>query len=355
MLFSQTTNRQTANLEFQIDPWLAHVLRENLPYDRMVVDFLTRQAGPFYQANDNKPEAIAGSTARIFLGMKLECAQCHEDRSGGSWTQDQFWEYAAFFGGGRARQQDSKVLPPNINFPGNRRTVDAKFIDGQPHAWKTSDDPRTVLATWLTAESNPYFARAAVNRMWYAFFGIGLTDPVDFMGIDSNPPSHPELLDELARQFVSHHFDLKYLIRAIAASQTYQRTSARSHESQDDPRSFARMAVRGMTPDQLFDSVQLATGRPDSLPGFMKQFRGNPRFDFIGKFTNSADKRTETQTSILQALYLMNNKFIADARAQPGGALEIIVNANVTRTRRIEELFLATLSRNLRPRRWCAC
>jgi len=342
VIFSQLTNPELANVPFQVDPWLRRALQDNLPYDRLVAELLTQQGQPFYRASENKPEIIAGNAARVFLGVKLECAQCHEDRSGGTWTTDQFWEYAAFFA----------PSAPRISIPVRNRVVEAKFLDGQKPEWKNGNNPREVVARWMTGSANPYFARAAVNRMWHCFFGIGLTDPVDFMGIDDNPPSHPELLDELAHQFAAHKFDLKYLIRAITGTQAYQRTSARSDGSQDDLRLFARMAPRGLSPDQLFDSVLAATDYADNVarPTSQEDGHSNPRGEFIRQFANSADKRTQTQTSILQALYLMNSRFVADALERPGGSLDAIANAaaDVPLTRRIEELYLITLSRKPR-------
>src|SRR5262249_30835518 len=152
------------------------------------------------------------ATSRLFLGIKLECAQCHDDRSGGSWTQPQFWSFAAYFAGidGQGGQASNKR---EIAIPHKKKTVRARFFDGIEPAWKDNDNPRAVLADWLVRADNPFFARAAVNRLWEYFFGTGLTDPVDEQG-DHNPPSHPELLDEMARQFADHGFDLKYMIRA---------------------------------------------------------------------------------------------------------------------------------------------
>jgi hypothetical protein len=346
VIFAQISNRELANLAFNLDPWLRGALKENLPYDRMVVEFLTGQGQPFFRANDNKPEYIAGSAARLFLGVKLECAQCHEDRSGpdgkGYWTRDQFWQYAAFFKPGQ--------LPPKIDIPGARRVIEAQFLDGRKPAWKNGDNPRVVLAQWMTSPNNPYFARAAVNRMWHYFFGIGLTDPVDFMGTADNPPSHPELLDEVARQFAAHNFDIRYLIRAITGTEAYQRTSARSDASQDDLRLFARMGPRGQSAEQLFDSVLQATGQWSRMPAFKEPFyeRTNPTTEFLDKFANGSDKRTGTQTSTLQALYLMNSPFVAKAMECEGGTLESIAGARVSMARRIQELYLTTLSRKPR-------
>ncbi len=363
LLFSQTTNQQFG-FGFQIDPWLRRHLTENTPYDVMVRELLTTpQGASFYQANENKPENIASNTSRLFLGVKLECAQCHDDRSGGDWTRNQFWEYAAFFAnfnqGGNPRGFNQQQLPSGtgatkIKIPDKNEWVEARFLDGRQPEWKTGTPPQTILADWMTSADNPYFARAAVNRMWYYFLGTGLVDPVDVMGIVENPPSHPEILDELAYQFAAHKFDLKYLVRAITGTQAYRLTSVQSHDSQADPRLFARMAVRGLSPEQLFDSVQLATGWIDRTPNNMNRgfgFQPNtPRAQFLSKFANNKDKRTETQTSILQALFLMNSGFMADA-VEKGDCLKTIAGAgaHVPTSRRIEELYIITVSRKPKP------
>ncbi len=114
------------------------------------------------------------------------------------------------------------------------------------------------MTEWLTAADNPWFARAAVNRVWEAFFGIGIIDPIEEPG-DENPPSHPELLNELAQAFIAHDYDLKYLIKSLMLTRAYQRSSRQTDASQADLRNFARMAVRGLSPEQLFDSLAQAT------------------------------------------------------------------------------------------------
>src|SRR5262249_36517000 len=127
--------------------------------------------------------------------------------------------------------------------------------------------------------------------------------------------SHPELLDELARAFVENGYDLKWLIRTITATKAYQLSSRRSSPDQDDPHLFARMHLRGLTPEQLFDSLAAATGYQEGGGGRQAPFAlGNTtRSEFLGKFTNSADRPTEVQTSILQALALMNGQVTATA------------------------------------------
>jgi len=167
-------------------------------------------------------------------------------------------------------------------------------------------------------------------------------------------PSHPELLDLLAKEFADHKFDLKFVIRAIVASKAYQRTSARTHESQDDPTLFARMAIKGLTAEQLFDSVSQATGyqeaRNDLGPFIIGP--GTPRTEFVNKFSQQNEKVTEVQTSILQALALMNGKLIGDAtNLDRSETLAAVADAPFLDTRgRIEALYLASLSRPPKPK-----
>ncbi len=273
----------------------------------------------FYQATELKPENLAAKTSRLFLGVKLECAQCH-DHPFARWSRKQFWEYAAFFSGLKGQngffgQIQEAADRREIKIAGTDKTVQARLLDGSQPAWKTGVSTRITLANWITTSENPFFARAAVNRLWAQFFGIGLVDPVDESG-DKNPPSHPELLDELTQQFVAHQFDLKFLIRAITVSRTYQLTSVGVSSSPEERRLYTRMAIKGLTPEQLFDSLAQATGYRESSrvsqPGFFGLGEPSPRNEFLTRFA-SQDKRTEPQTSILQALLLMNGKFVTDA------------------------------------------
>src|SRR5262249_43289487 len=149
---------------------------------------------------------------------------------------------------------------------------------------------RRVLADWMVAKDNPYFARAAVNRVWAYLFGTGLVEPLDEMVGTDVKASHPELLDELARGFIEHKYDLKWLMRAITSSRAYQRTSRRTDPGQDDPRLFARMHLRGLSAEQLFDSLAVATGYLEAQPGGMGVYGpANVRGEFLGKFANAAD------------------------------------------------------------------
>jgi len=371
-----------ANNNFQVrlqqpgfEAWVKQKVAANAGYDVMARDLLTTPLGgqglpfffggndapnalAFYVAKEFKPENLAASTARVFLGVNVECAQCH-NHPFAEWKREQFWGFAAFFAGIKSRRAGDLLVPDRevadrreLMIPGTERMAQATFLDGTEPVWRSKTTSRAALADWMTAADNPYFARAAVNRLWAYFFGTGLIDPVDEMVGGERRASHPELLDLLAREFAGHRFDVKFLIRSIAASRTYQRTSAATRQSQNDRTLFARMPLRGLTAEQVFDSVATATGYRDSGGGddlLSAIFGGNrsARSEFLTRFANQSERTTESQTSILQALSLMNGKVVADATSlERSETLGAVVDAPFASTEeRIETLYLAALSR----------
>jgi hypothetical protein len=361
-----------------MERWLLQQFGENAPWDRVVRDLVTfpmpdpnnqmsinniyngngkPEPMAFYIAKEGKPEEMAAHISRLFLGVRIECAQCH-DHPFGKWKREEFWGQAAFFAGVRKpRGADqfydfrfSEVFDRReLAIPNTERVAQARFLDGQEPRWKFKTSARVTLAEWMTAPENPFFARAAVNRLWAQFFGIGLVDPVDDMN-DTHPASHPELLDELAREFVAHKFDLKHIIRAITLSQTYQQSS-RTGPAPGELRLYARMPVKGLTADQVYDSLLMATGTRDQMNRQNRIYNFNgPRMDIMEKFA-SQERPTDYQTSIPQVLTLMNNKFIATACHPDRGPILGAVNAAsfMSTEGKIETLFLAVLSRKPRP------
>jgi hypothetical protein len=375
-LLSPASVPEVRFLGSRLEVWLRPRLQRNEPYDRLVRELLTQSiegagrpgrgmggmqvdfnALAFYQANELKPENLAASTARLFLGIRLECAQCH-NHPFTHWKREQFWEMAAFFSGVRQRNplagafsdgQENAELH-EIEIPGTNKTVQARLLNGKPIAWKDNKEPRRLLAEWVTARDNPYFARMAANRLWAHFLGMGLVDPVDDFN-DANLPSHPQLLDELAAALADHGFDTTFLIRAITASRAYQRTSAVTEPSQNDSHLFARMALKGLTAEQLYDSLAAATGFEEPPPGPIYNPLGQSRDRFLAQFAHPADRRTEQTTSILQALALMNGDIVGSATSLDRSAtLAALVDAPFLDNRqRLEALFLAALARPPRP------
>jgi hypothetical protein len=347
-----------------LEGWLRKQVKANTPYDRLARGLLTDpQAVGFFLANENKPENLASRTSRLLLGVKLECAQCHDDRSGGKWKRTQFWEFAAFFAGLRQEQGPDVVVAPRrqkegparIQVSGSNKSVQTRFPDDSKPDWRRGLTPRQALAEWITHPDNPWFARAAVNRLWHYFFGVGLIEPMDGLGNADNLPSHPQLLDELVRQFVAHDFDVKYLIRAITGCQTYQRSSKLTHAGQADPRRFARAATRALTPEQLYDSLLLATGyhRQPATDGARQRQRAMAaRAEFLAQFDDPTSQPADFQASMQQALMMMNGKIIEEAtRTSRSATVAAVIENKRPRplARRIEDLYRVTLSRNPRP------
>ena len=368
-------NFQVRLQQGSFESWLKKQVAKNAGYDQMVRDLLTApigagglnpaaflgggepNPGTYYLAKEYKPENLAASTARVFLGISVECAQCHHHPFA-DWKREQFWGFAAFFSGVKSQRLMDFLLPSKeetekheLAMPGTDKVLQAKFLDGVEPKWKPETSGRAALAEWVTSPSNPYFARAAVNRTWAYFFGTGLVEPVDEMVGGGGKASHPELLDLLAKEFADNKFDLKFLIRAITATKAYQLSSASPSKSKDDLTLFARMPLRGLTAEQLFDSVALATGYRDSGGGddlFSGLLGGarSARSEFVTKFA-PAERPVDAQSSILQALTLMNGKVIADATSmQRSETLTAIAGAPfASAEERVEALYLATLSR----------
>jgi hypothetical protein len=359
------------NLQLRIqgpafERWLRDWLASGRGYDAMVRDLLTNTGNPggrvvtgsaaglFYVAKENKPEELAGAASRLFLGVNLGCAQCH-NHPFAAWKREQFWSFAAFFSDVQPRARNARdrravrLSVGELAIPGTEKVVKARYLDGKQADLQGGTAPRQVLAEWMTATDNPYFARAAVNRVWAHFFGTGLAEPLDEMVGTDSVPSHPAVLDELARAFAEQKYDLRWLIRAVTATRAYQLSSARSHASQDDPHRFARMAIRGLGGEQLFDSIAQATGFREETPAGRRNPLniGDPRTEFLTKFAASSARATDAQTSILQALTLMNGRVMTTATSvRRSETLQAVVDAPFLDVpAKIETLYLATLSR----------
>ena len=351
---TETNARQRAALPM-LEEWLRHQLAEDAGFDKIVRALLTvplddprrnpNDPSPraFFLGRETKPEDVAASATRLFLGLRLECAQCH-NHPFAHWKREEFWSQAAFFAA-PGRQEDHLEL----TIPGTTRVVHAGFIDGGKLSPKAARRPREAFADWVIRPENPYFARAAVNRLWGLFFGIGLVNPVDDF-TQSNQPSHPELLDELAREFAGHNFDIKFVIRALMLSNAYQLSGTPGNAGDVEPRMFARMSLRSLTPEQLFDSLAQATGYRE--PATLRQrllASAGPRQQFLSRFPRG-ESATEPAVSIPQALAMMNGPLVARVTdVGQSRTLSAIADAPfMTTAERVETLFLATLTRKPR-------
>lgn len=361
--------RDSANRFVQREPfikWLEESFNKNTPWDKFVYGVVTA-AGPvdenpavtFFLTN-RAVDKLTDSVSQNFLGIQLQCAQCH-NHPFTTWKQTEYWGMATFFskvqpenpknpkngadnskigvteGPGKARGKDF--------FPESAKDVPAKFLGAEEPKLNPREPYRPALGTWMTSPQNPFFAKAMVNRTWALLFGSGFVNPVDDM-TPENVATHPDLLDALATQFAADGFDVKHLYRAICLSKTYQRTSKPLPGNKTDDQLFSHMTVKVLTPEQLFDSISKVTGASRTPPGRPIQMGkggpAGPRDQFVNFFLAGADKAnpTEYEAGIPQALRLMNNKITANPNlakgfVSPGDAPAVV----------IEKMYLSTVSR----------
>lgn len=341
IMLGYQTSQQFQFLTPQFENWIREKVTKNVPVNEMVKSLLVSGQGVpnmgfqggnqgsspqlFFLANENKAENLAGATSRVFLGVKIECAQCHVHPFA-KWSKDQFWEFAAFYSPPpQVIRKGIQPVPPMPNFqagreiliPGTDKVVKAKFLNGKEPTWDGSS--RQTLANWVTAADNPYFARAMADHLWSYLMGVSILEPI-MEPSDDIPMTHPDLLNDLAKALVDNNFDAKFLIRAIVHTDAYQRSSGGAKlADKEDYHLFVRMPIRALSPEQMYDSVEIATSggmRPPQTPVNPNQFFNpnhlqTPRAQFLNKFQNQ-DRRHEPQTSILQALFMMNGKFLAE-------------------------------------------
>lgn len=376
LLPEATTDLQAQGQIPEFDAWLRGQLVNNTPFDDIVRQIINSplDANRLQEASGNlqgltprayyiskqlKPENLAASTSRVFLGVRIECAQCH-DHPFDTWKQNQFWQYAAFFSNigplqqnaGNNSQNVREVLEkPQIKIPDTDQLVEAIFLDGVKPDWDTADvNPRLRLSQWMTSPQNPYFAKATVNRLWSLFFGRGLIDPVDDFS-STNQATHPELLDLLATQFREHNYDLKYLIREITNSRTYQLSSLQTDPSQSKSEWYGKMPTRGLTAEQIFANLVQATGffqQTTEMNPFPLAPGGNsPQAEIVSLFNTATENQSEPRATILQALALMNGAFITNATSleQSDVFTAIVDFPGLSVEKKIEAFFLTTLSR----------
>ncbi len=350
------------------DSWLAERFRDNEPYDAIVRELLlaegrAKDSGPmlFYTALQFKPEAIAGQTARAFLGVRMECAQCHDHLLDKRWKQEDFWGYAAFFARiSRPKAKIDMISPVlrvhdshrgEVTLPHSDEIVAPRIPLGESIKDETDGvSRRGRLADWLTAADNPYFSRATVNRVWAHLFGRAIVDPVDDMR-DGNQAVCPDLLDELAAYFTASGFNLRQLFQVIVLSEAYQLSSRSSEEDPARTQYFAQMNIKTFTPEQLYDSIGLATNL-EPLGGeagdgkSLVRLSNTTRQAFIEQFRAPPGQATDYHAGIPQALTMMNGQLIHNATdLERSGILRSLQAPFLSDSQRLEALFLATLSR----------
>jgi hypothetical protein len=352
--------------------WLAEQFLKNRGWNEIVKDMLVAEGQvakvpqtEFLMANsDNfqpQPSRLTDATGRLFWGIQLRCAECH-DHPFAQWKQNDFWSTAAFFS--RVRHTGFRTKTPSVTemvdpaakvapLPGAAlkiaasagksagNVVRARYLGGA-EADLGQDGPfRPAFAAWATGSDHPYFAAAAVNRWWGHFFGRGLVQPVD--GFDEgNPPSHPEVLEHLRREFVASGFDLKHLCRCICNTRAYQRSSRPLAENEKDERGLSHMAVKALSPEEFYRSVAVVMG-VDPKTGKGQGLALEPRQTFVRSFrplpdTGAVDGYAQ---GIPQFLKLLN----APLLHQKAPIVETLARSNKSPAEAIAALFLTALSR----------
>jgi hypothetical protein len=348
--------------------WLAEQFNKNTPWDRFVSD-LVSATGPLdenpavgYFLHNRTIDKLTDGVSRHFLGIQLQCAQCHNHPFNET-KQAEYWGMAAFFSKVRPERPKNankgadnsklEVIEGPVKsrakdfFPESAKDVPPKFLGGSAPTLRPSEPYRPALAKWMTGPTNPFFAKAMANRTWGQFFGTGIIDPVDDMD-GHNPASHPELLDALAHEFVTSGFDVKHLIRGVCLSRAYQRSSKPVSGNEKDDRFVSHRSVKVMTPEQLYDSLTLVTRTPaqerDAVKkaGGMKAGPAGPRDQFVQFYLAGAEATdaTEYEAGIPQALRLMNSRF-----AGGPNSVRAIAPPGTATPAAIEAIYLSALSR----------
>ncbi|MEM1224225.1 MAG: DUF1553 domain-containing protein [Planctomycetota bacterium] len=353
------------------DTWMAERLLEGVGYDQLVRELLLADgrltnSGPllFYAASKLDADKLAARSARVFLGMRLECAQCHDDPFE-PYTQDDFWGYAAFFARisrpQAALETVSTVMRVHdvdrgeVKYPDTDVVVEPKFLD-HAEVDSSADAPsrRQQLAAWMTDDSNPFFARATANRVWAHMFGRGIVNPVDGFG-EMNSPQSDALLDMVAGHLIENGFDLRALFRGLALSDAYRLSSGADTIDPMRQAWFAQMNIKMLTAEQIFDCITVASMMGTVVDdGFDLARVGNQtRGDFIALFKTPAGKTNRYHGGIPQALTLMNGGLIQNATGlSTSGLLKTLDAPFLSDDQRIEILYQATLSRKPRPSEW---
>ena len=356
------------------DKWLAKRFEANEPYDEVVRKLLLSEgrlsrSGPllFYSATKLDPDQLASRTSRVFLGMRLECAQCH-DHPFEPWTQQDFWSLAAFFAQISRPQGELEnvstvmrvhdVSRGEVTLPETETIVRPKFLDGTPlDSFGTATSRRDQLAQWLTSEKNPYFARAAANRVWGHMFGAGIVNPIDDFG-ELNPPVSPELLETLASRLIDTNFDLRDLFRVVALSSAYRLSSGADSINEERLNAFAQMHVKTLTAEQIYDCITVAsmldsTVTNNASPLSINRFGNTSREQFLQLFRTPSQDRTSFQSGIPQALTMMNGSLIEGATGlTTSGLLKSLEAPFFSNRQRIEVIYMATLSRRPSDSDW---
>lgn len=354
------------------DAWIRDSFRRNKPYDQFVRELVTAQGSTFkYGAvtlfrDRRSPDELTTIVSQLFLGIRLECAKCHHHPFE-VWGQDDFYSFAAYFA--KIGRKGTGLSPPisgseeivftaktgSVKHPLTGEVIPPRPLFGTAPKMGPNGDPREALAAWITSDSNPYFAKVIVNRVWADLMGRGLVEPVDDLRA-TNPPTNGPLLDALAGDFRRQKYDLKKLIRRIATSHVYGLSSLPNQRNVTDTRYYSRHLRKRLRAETLLDSVAAITGVPESFDAMPAGSQAKQVWthripslflDAFGRPDPNQDPPCERtgETTVVQALHLMNSeKLAAKITSDKGRAAKLAASIR-TSAEIVEELYLLVYSR----------
>ncbi len=361
---------------YGMQAWLRGHFARNTPFDEVVREVITASGNTYanppanYYRIAKDPQSLAETTAQLFLGVRMQCAKCH-NHPFERWTQDDYYGMAAWFA--RVKQRPEGVIGTRPAAPAGAAEVVFVSRDGevtQPRTGKTmrprfigvgdadvpaGADRRDTLAIWLTGPENPFFAKSVVNRVWFHLMGKGIVDPVDDFR-ESNPAANDELLDALAKDFTRNKFDLKLLVKTIMKSRTYQLSAQPNETNRDDTKYFSHAVTKLLTAEQLLDALCDVTALPEKFPGLPVGTRaiqlpdGEVNHPFLKTFGQPARElacecERESDGNLAQALQLINGPTVNDKIRNPNNRLAKLLAAKMTDEAVLAELYMAALSR----------
>ena len=353
--------------------WIRANLERNVPLDRFVRELLTangstlRNPAANYYRISRDPENSTETTAQLFLGVRIQCAKCH-NHPFERWTQDDYYGFAAFFS--RIKRKAGSLPEDEVVYgadagevkqPRTGKTMKPKALGGPTFDDSGSPDPnmldrRESLARWLTGPENPFFARSLANRVWYHLIGRGIVEPVDDFR-DSNPASNDELLDGLTADFVKGGFDLKALVRSILVSRTYQLSSKTNELNAADSLYFSHAATKLLPAEVLLDAISAVTGTTTPFDGLPKGTRatqipdGKMENPFLKTFGRPARElacecERESDSNLSQALQLIGGATVNGKLRDDGGRMARLAKSDASPEQIARELYQVALARD---------
>lgn len=370
LLKNQRTEAADITANFAFHAWMRDSLLANAPYDQIVRQVLastgTIVSNPpvAWYKRVKEPNVQLEDVAQLFLGVRMQCAQCHHHPFE-KWTQAEYYHLAAFFS--QIGRKPTAIAGEDLIFHkrGIAQTEHRKTrvmlrpagLGEPPLDIPPDEDPRLALVDWMSKKTNPFFAKSLVNRYWKHFFKRGLVEPEDDLR-DTNPPSNPELFDALAKHFTDSGYDLKSLVREIARSHTYQLSAMPNEHNAVDRQAYSHFYPRRMPAEVLLDSIDMVTGsktdfadlppgtRAVSLPDNSYN-RASPFLKVFGRpeATSVCECERTQSASLAQSLHLMNASDVKSKLAASNGRADLLTRAEKPEPERIRELYLAAFSR----------